>query len=164
LIYHLCLGSNQADRKKNILAALDSIEKENIKINKASSLYETEPVDIRKQSFFFNMVIEIECQFGPQELLRILKHIEYRLGRIKTFPKGPRKIDIDILLAEDFVISSPNLKIPHQRMDKRNFVLVPLSEITPDAIHPVLKKSVKTLAQETDDLSTVIRIERTLWK
>jgi 2-amino-4-hydroxy-6-hydroxymethyldihydropteridine diphosphokinase len=164
LIYHLCLGSNQADRKKNILAALDSIEKENIKINKASSLYETEPVDIRKQSFFFNMVIEIECQFGPQELLRILKNIEYRLGRIKTFPKGPRKIDIDILLAEDFVISSPNLKIPHQRMDKRNFVLVPLSEITPDAIHPVLKKSVKTLAQETDDLSTVIRIERTLWK
>ena len=164
MIYHLCLGSNQADRKKNILAALDSIEKENIRINKTSSLYETEPLDIQEQSFFFNMVIEVDCPFGPQKLLRILKHIECHLGRKKTFPKGPRKIDIDILLAEDFVISSPNLKIPHQRMDKRNFVLVPLSEIIPDAIHPVLKKSVKTLAQETDDLSTVIRIERTLWK
>jgi len=164
MIYYLSLGSNLADRKENLTAALAALGSQNIIIKKTSSLYETEPVDIQDQPYFYNMAVEVECPYDPWKLLGILKNIEAQIGRVPTFSKGPRMIDIDILLAEELVISSPNLQIPHPGLAKRNFVLVPLNEIAPDANHPSLRVRIKTLACTNTDTANVSRIQGNLYE
>lgn len=126
---------------------------------KASAVYRTEPVDVPDQPWFHNQVVEVETCLDPQALLWLAKGIEEDSGRSLSGGKGPRPIDIDILLAGDFVIETPVLTIPHPRLARRNFVLVPLLEIAPDLVHPLLKKTVRALARDCPDTAAVIRVE-----
>jgi 2-amino-4-hydroxy-6-hydroxymethyldihydropteridine diphosphokinase len=159
MIYFLSLGSNMGNLKRNLERALRFLERGGVKLLKASSVYRTEPVDVTGQPWFLNQVLEVRTKLGPQELLDLAKSIESRMKRVPTVPKGPRTIDIDILLAEDTVIDTPGLTIPHPRLARRNFVLVPLKEIAPMAVHPVLRKTIKELAAESPDPSSVLKDE-----
>lgn len=154
----LSLGSNLGDRAENIKRALDLLEASGVKIIQRSSLYETQPVDLASQPWFYNQVVEAECRLDPQLLLAIIKDTERKMGRKSRQPKGPRLIDIDILLAGEAVIQSEDLIIPHPRLEKRNFVLIPLKEISPDTIHPLLGERVEVLWQKSKDKSVVRKI------
>jgi 2-amino-4-hydroxy-6-hydroxymethyldihydropteridine diphosphokinase len=116
------------------------LEKAGARILKQSSVYETEPVDYQPQPWFYNQVLEVEIACNPISLLDLVKDIEQRMKRRPVFDKGPRVIDIDILLAEKTVVQTQKLMIPHPRMSFRNFVMIPLSEIAPDLVHPLLMK------------------------
>jgi len=153
--YFLSLGSNQRDRSHNLSQALSSLEKRGIKIINSSSLYETEPVGVHSFPWFFNQVIEVDTKFNPLALLEITKKIEQHMGRKPFRQKKPRVIDIDILLAENTVMKTENLIIPHPRLEKRNFVLIPLKEISPETIHPLLNEKIKDLLKKSDDKSVV---------
>lgn len=130
------------DRDENIRKAVRYIEEEQIKIIKQSSIIETEPVGGPPQDKFLNLVIEIQTAFSPHDLLKTLKNIEKKLGRIKTIQDGPRPIDLDILLYDDIQLSTPELTIPHPRMLSRDFVMKPLQEINPDLFHNLKSKSI----------------------
>ena len=153
--YFLSLGSNIGDRKKNLNVACSLLEKVHIKILRSSSIYETQPVNYASQPWFLNQMLEVAAGQNPDELLDILKKIEKKMGRKRSLPKGPRKIDIDIILAGEFIQQTPRLEIPHPQMQKRNFVLVPLREMAPGVVHPVLKKTIESLARENDDPSEI---------
>jgi len=156
--YFLCLGSNLGRRKHNLKLAVALLREEGIRVIRSSSLYETEPVDIPTQPWYYNQVIETEADFSPWELLKLAKEIEKRMGRKASAQKKPRQIDIDILLAENKVIRTKELVIPHPRLEKRNFVLIPLGEIAPDFVHPVLKIKIKVLAKKSEDPSLVRKL------
>ena len=156
--YFLSLGSNQGDRKENISRALSLLQKEGVEIRRMSSLYETEPVDFTSQPWFINRVAEVQASVEPDSLLTLIKSIEQKMGRDVRARKGPRIIDIDIIMAEDEVIHTEDLEIPHPRMQKRNFVLTPFAEISPDTLHPVLKRHIKELLEESKDISAVHKI------
>jgi len=158
--YFLSLGSNLGDRGKNLTLALSLLEKEGVEILKISSLYETQPVDFPSQPWFYNKLVEVRAKTNPEVFLDLIKKIEQKMGRKRRLKKGPRIIDIDILLAEDNVIHKKELKIPHPRMEKRNFVLLPFVEISPETVHPVLNEDMKTLWGKSDDRSIVKQIER----
>jgi 2-amino-4-hydroxy-6-hydroxymethyldihydropteridine diphosphokinase len=158
--YFLSLGSNLGNKEKNLTLALFSLEKEGVEILKMSSLYETQPVDFPSQSWFYNQLVEVRTKANPEALLDLIKKIEQKTGRKRGHKKGPRIIDIDIILAEDSVIRKKELKIPHPRMEKRNFVLLPFVEISPDTVHPVFNEDMKTLWKKSDDRSIVKRIKR----
>jgi len=158
--YFLSLGSNLGDREKNLTLALFSLEKEGAEILKMSSLYETQPVDFPSQPWFYNQIVEVRTKANPETLLDLIKKIEQKMGKKRQQKKGPRIIDIDIILAEDSVIRKKELKIPHPRMEKRNFVLLPFVEISPDTVHPVLNENMKTLWKKSDDRSIVKQIKR----
>ncbi len=118
-----------------------------------SSIYETEPRDLAEQPWFLNQVVEVETDFFPRQLQERLQKIERELGRKRTVPKGPRLIDLDILLFGSAVVSTPDLEIPHPRMAERRFVLEPLAELAPDLRHPLTKRAVREmLAQVTNQL------------
>ena len=161
MTYHLGLGGNIGDRKRNLARARAKIIKKGIKIRASSALYETEPVGFSAQPWFLNQVIEIESRLSPQELLMLVKDIEKGMGRRTVAPNGPRIIDIDILLAEDTVIRTRELIVPHPRLAERNFVLAPLAEIAPEAVHPVLKKTILELFRRPKDKSRFKRYEST---
>jgi len=156
MIYFLGLGSNRGSRRRNLERARQRLEEAGVEVLKASSVYRTEPVDVTDQAWFLNQVLEVETNLAPQELLDLFKSIERRMKRVPTMAKGPRTIDIDILLAGDAVIDTPGLTIPHPSLALRNFVLIPLREIAPRAIHPVLRKTVWELAHECPDHSAVL--------
>lgn len=127
------IGSNLEDRLANVHKSLQLMNRgSGIAVTKVSSIYETEPVDFCQQPNFLNAVAEIDTELTPHELLRELQDIEKRLGRVRITPKGPRTIDLDILLYDDMVINTQGLSIPHPRMWQRLFVLEPLSELKPD--------------------------------
>jgi len=148
----LGLGSNIGDRKRYLQEAIDEIRKiHDTKIVKLSSLYETEPWGFKEQGEYLNAVIEIETNTNYPELLKEVKNIEIRLGRDKTDKWKSRKIDIDILFFGDLVYEGENLQIPHKHIEDRNFVLVPLNEIEPDFIHPVTKKKISEILQNSKD-------------
>ncbi len=154
--YFLCLGSNLGDREANLERAHSLLRKEGIRIIQFSSVYETQPVDLDSpQPWFFNQVIEIETGIAPSGLLNLTKRIEKFMGRNTLIQKGPRVIDIDILLAGDKVIQTEELSVPHPSFDKRNFVLVPFAEISPETVHPLLKESIRNLLERSSDRSTV---------
>jgi 2-amino-4-hydroxy-6-hydroxymethyldihydropteridine diphosphokinase len=116
-----------------------------------SSLYETAPWGKTDQPDFLNQVLLLETKFNPDTLLQVLLSIEEKDGRIRTVKNAPRTIDIDILFFNNLVVEKPGLSIPHPRIADRRFVLEPLNEISPEFIHPVLKKSIHQLLQECKD-------------
>lgn len=146
---YISFGSNMGDRNKNIERALEYLrELDGIVVRKVSSIYESEPVGGPPQEKFLNGVVEIETSLLPDELLDRLKGIESRLGRVKVEENGPRPIDLDIIFYQDIVIDGERIKIPHPRMQEREFVLRGLNEIAPDFLHPRLNKTVKQLYEE----------------
>ncbi len=144
---YLCLGSNQGDRRQMLAEALAHLSKK-VKLAAVSSIYETDPVDYLKQPPFLNAACRISTKLGPHQLLTVCKGIESKMGRECGTHSLPRPIDIDILLYGDQVIESPTLTIPHARMQERAFVLVPLAEIAPEAVHPVEKQTIAQLAKK----------------
>ena len=141
---YLALGTNIGDREGNLKTAKDEMLPE-ATIVKESSIYVTPPWGYADQPDFLNQVIEVSTQLEPLPLLRFLKDIENRMGRKKLIRNGPRLIDLDILFYGDRVVDIDDLQIPHPRMEGRTFVLVPLSEIAPDLIHPMLEISVREM-------------------
>ena len=151
------LGSNLGDRRANILDALERIRKlPQTRITKESSLYESEPHGDAK-TWFVNGVIEVETMLSPENLLKKLKVIEGAMGRKRVKGKrwGSRIIDLDILLYGSLVVKKRTLKIPHPELANRRFVLLPLSELGPQLIHPVLQASVSELLASVKDLKKV---------
>lgn len=153
--YFLCLGSNIGNKSKNLEQALHLLEKEGSQVVKKSSIYETEPIDSPGQPWFLNQVVEVSTELKPLDLLTALKKIERQMGRKPTAQNEPRVIDVDILLAGKAVIRTKELEIPHPRMEKRNFVLIPLKEISPGTIHPRRNVSIEYLWKKSKDNSAV---------
>ena len=154
LIY-LSLGSNLGDRAANLEGAMDALGERGVSVLRRSALYETEPVDFLAQPWFLNCVVEAETILPPANLLEVLQEVERGMGSLKLIPKGPRLIDLDILLYDARVVSSPGVEIPHPRMAGRRFVLVPLAELAPALVHPVLQVSIEKLLALTLDKSIV---------
>jgi 2-amino-4-hydroxy-6-hydroxymethyldihydropteridine diphosphokinase len=152
---YISLGSNIGDRAENIARAVAALALHGVRVTRQSSLYETEPVEFRNQDWFLNCVVEAETDLMPRELMHALLEIERALGRRRRVPKGPRLIDIDILLFGSSVVRTPELEVPHPRMAERRFVLVPFNEIAPAARHPLLKKTIAELLADTPDRSEV---------
>jgi 2-amino-4-hydroxy-6-hydroxymethyldihydropteridine diphosphokinase len=142
-------GTNLGDREANLAAARKSLAPQ-IKIVAASSVYETAPWGYLDQPNFLNQVIECITDLLPLDLLRNLKDIETSIGRRPTFRYGPRLIDIDILLYDDLLYDSPGLQIPHPSLHERAFVLVPLCDLAPDLIHPLLQETMSALLDAID--------------
>jgi 2-amino-4-hydroxy-6-hydroxymethyldihydropteridine diphosphokinase len=146
-LVYLSLGSNVGDRQRHLREALSRLDSQG-RILSLSSFYETEPVEFADQAWFLNCAAALETAQRPQELLANILGIEQDMGRRRTWEKGPRTIDIDILMLGDTVINTPDLTIPHPSMHERRFVLEPLAEIAPQALHPVSKKTVRQLLDE----------------
>jgi len=158
MIYHLGLGSNLDDPPRRLAQARAAIGRTLGEIRKASSLYLTEPVGFRDQPWFLNQVVEVESPRGPMELLQAVKRIERRMRRAPGPRNGPRRIDIDILLAGRTVLHKAALTLPHPRLAERLFVLLPLAEIAPRRRHPVLNRTIAALIRSCPDQSIVIRL------
>lgn len=141
---YLSLGSNLGDRPGNLHVAIDLLSRVG-NVVAVSSFYETEPVEVVSQPWFVNCAVALDTDKTPIELLRSALAIEKDMGRQRTEDKGPRSIDIDILLFGDNVVEGKGLKIPHPGLAFRRFVLEPLSEIAPHALHPVLNKTVSQM-------------------
>lgn len=141
---YLGLGANLGDRQGNLLQSIQSI-RAIASIQKTSSIYETKPVGYLEQPDFLNMACQISTELPPLDLLHFLKQLERQMGRQTGFRNAPRPIDIDILLYGDLVIETPELTLPHPRMSERAFVLIPLAEIAPQVVHPVLKLTLSKL-------------------
>ena len=148
-IIYLALGTNLGDRPANLRAAIKALPP-SIVHRQSSSVYETPPWGVEDQPAFLNMAIKCETILEPEALLNHLKQLEVQLGRLQSFRWGPRLIDLDILFYDELILNTGQLMIPHPRLHERAFVLVPLAEIAPDLIHPVLKKSVKELAADVN--------------
>ena len=145
----LGIGTNLGDKTKNIKDAYERIKAKGIKIIRKSPVYETKPYGpIREQSNFLNSVVEVETGDSPDGLLSKIIEIENEMGRTRDLRWGPRIIDIDILFYDDLVIKQENLKIPHLDIENRFFALRPLSDIAPDLIHPVFKRSAQEMLRE----------------
>ena len=146
-IAYLCLGSNLGDREENLCQALVLLSRR-VNLDEMSSIYETEPIGYKEQPLFLNLVCRIATDLPPHELLCFAKKIEPEMGRIPSFPDAPRIIDIDILLYDNSIMETRNLTIPHPRLKDRAFVLIPLAEIAPNLIHPMLSKRIAELAND----------------
>jgi 2-amino-4-hydroxy-6-hydroxymethyldihydropteridine diphosphokinase len=142
---YLGLGSNLGDRPANLREALERLEAAGIRVARRSSLYETEPLDLRDQPSFLNAVVEVETDLFPLQLLASTQKIEREMGRRRLTPKGPRNIDIDILFYGRSLIETADLQVPHPRIAQRRFVLEPLSEIAPEFRHPVSGKTAREM-------------------
>jgi 2-amino-4-hydroxy-6-hydroxymethyldihydropteridine diphosphokinase len=154
---YLSLGSNVGDRAANLNAAIHRISALG-DVVQVSSLYETEPVEFTAQPWFLNCVVELETEKTPQQLMAALLEIERQMGRTRTQKKGPRSIDIDILLFGDSTVDTKGLTIPHPALQERRFVLEPLAEIAASLRHPLLKKTIRELRDALPPGQTVRKI------
>lgn len=155
---YLSLGSNLGDREAHLHEAMRRLQAVGL-IQAISSLYETEPVEFTDQPWFLNCAVTLETSSAPAEFMKQLLEIEKAMGRQRIRNKGPRTIDIDILLFGNLVVSTPELTIPHAAMQTRRFVLEPVAEIAPKAWHPVLKRTVRELLAELPVGQTVQKIK-----
>ena len=153
------LGSNLGDRAGYLLLAVRGMLDASLDVIRLSSVYETAPIENENQPAFLNMVAELRGStlLSPEQLLTRLLRIEYALGRTRDIPRGPRTIDLDLLLFKDEQANTEFLALPHPRLHLRRFVLVPLSELVPNLVHPVLKKPVHELLAQSDDKAKVLR-------
>jgi 2-amino-4-hydroxy-6-hydroxymethyldihydropteridine diphosphokinase len=155
---YLSLGSNVGNRIEHLQNALQGLAEDGIPVRRISSFYKTEPVDFQPQAWFANCVAEAETDLMPMQLLRVCQKVERALGRRRGVARGPRPIDIDILLYENIVVRSLELSIPHPRMEERRFVLIPLGELAPSLHHPVSQRTVLEMLRNTPDMSQVVRM------
>jgi len=154
---YLALGTNIGEREANLREAIRLLSQSGVGICKLSSFYETEPVDYLDQPWFLNAVLEAETDLPASPLLATLRRIETDMGSKKPFAKGPRLIDLDILLYAEDTIDTPDLQVPHPRMQQRNFVLVPLAEVAPNLRHPSWPANAAGLLARSSDKSVVRR-------
>jgi 2-amino-4-hydroxy-6-hydroxymethyldihydropteridine diphosphokinase len=146
---YLSLGSNMGDREARLQEAMERLEAAGMRIPRRSSIYETEPQDLPDQPWFLNMVVEVETELFPRQLLAQTQKIEREMGRKRDVPKGPRTIDIDILLCGDSTLATKELQIPHPRLAQRRFVLEPLAELASDLRLPGSNSTVRELLQSS---------------
>ena len=153
------MGSNLGDRAGYLLLAVRGMLDAGLDVIRLSSIYETEPVEYENQPAFLNMVAELRGSTlpAPEQLLARLLRIEYALGRTRDIAKGPRTVDLDLLIVKDTCVNTEFLTLPHPRLYLRRFVLVPLNELVPGLVHPGLAKSVRELLEKTPDKSAVAR-------
>ena len=154
---YLGLGSNVGDREENLRQALNALNMNEISPCRAAALYSTEPRDFEDQPWFLNTVVEVNTSLEPERLLRSCLAIETSAGRIRTIPRGPRAIDIDVILYNEIILSTEGLKVPHPRFRERRFVLVPLVELAPDAVDPISGRTMRQLLDECSDTGVVRR-------
>ena len=155
-VVYLGLGSNIGDRTRHLVDACAVLHRHPaITVQAVSSLYHTAPVGVTVQEWFLNAVACLYTTLPPPALLCVTQATERRLGRVTTLRWGPRVIDLDILLYDDLVLHAPELTVPHSRMHERAFVLIPLAEIAPDLVHPVLGKPITALLAALPDQSGV---------
>jgi len=146
---YLALGANLGDRLKNLADARAALEPQ-APISKTSPIYETPPWGYLDQPSFLNQVIQCTTELSPLELLLYIKNLERELGRVPSIRNGPRLIDIDILFYDHLIMTTEQLHIPHPRMQKRAFVLVPLADLAPTFCHPVLGCRISELLEQVD--------------
>jgi 2-amino-4-hydroxy-6-hydroxymethyldihydropteridine diphosphokinase len=156
------LGSNLGDRAGYLLLAVRGMLDAGLDVIRLSGIYETEPVEYEQQPPFLNLVAELRGSTlpSPEQTLARLLRIEYALGRTRDIRFGPRTIDLDLLIFKDQQVETEFLTIPHPRIAARRFVLVPLNELVPSLVHPVLGKSISELLAQTTDQKTVHRLHR----
>ncbi len=153
---YLALGSNVGEREKALLTAIQALDaSEGIAVRKLSSIYETDPVGYTDQPAFLNMVVAVDTELGPHELLARILQIEKELGRVRTIRWGPRMIDIDILLYGEEQITDSSLQIPHPSMIERAFVLVPLQDVWDGKELPVFRKRIEDYLAAAEDVKGV---------
>jgi 2-amino-4-hydroxy-6-hydroxymethyldihydropteridine diphosphokinase len=155
MIVYLGLGSNLGDRESHLRSAIRTLRPRGLTFKRCASLYWTEPRDIPDQPWFLNTVVEAGTDLDPVALLQECLRAEQNAGRVRHLSKGPRTLDIDILLCGSQVIQTPELVVPHPRLSERRFVLVPLVELEPELQDPLTKTSVKSLLESCADPGVV---------
>lgn len=156
-IVYLALGSNLGDRHENLRQAIVALTPQ-VDVKSKSHIYETDPWGFEDQPKFLNMVVKGLTYLEPGQLLKHLKRLEVALGRQATFPNGPRTIDIDILFFGDRILNTPELTLPHPRLHERGFVLLPLMDLAPELVHPLLNKSIRELAASSN-LDGIVQVK-----
>jgi 2-amino-4-hydroxy-6-hydroxymethyldihydropteridine diphosphokinase len=144
-LVYIALGSNVGDRAEYLRIAREQIEGPDLRVLRASSLYETAPRDVENQPWFLNQVLACETDLFPRQLLARLQKTERAMGRKRRGAKGPREIDLDILLFGSAVVKAPELEIPHPRLAERRFVLEPLVELAPEKRHPGTRRTMREM-------------------
>ncbi len=155
ITYYLLTGSNMGNSAEHLHAAQQNIRHKLGIVPNASSMYKTAPWGNTNQQDFLNQVLELQTEVTPENVLETILQIEQEMGRTRLYKWEPRIIDIDILFASDVVMQTPELAIPHPLLHERRFTLVPLCEIAPEFIHPVLHKTIRQLLDACSDDSLV---------